>query len=170
MDSRMGKQLGFYMTSIDETALLEQLHCSGDVLVQNYFTTSAPIAVTSFEIIRDIGDFDASLSVYCPEINPKILITELPGGKRSMDVTRSEVIEFNRCVLLNDGTLAPGRFWYDHQTMAGKPKRERFLKWADQFFRSIKATFNFAREQNGRYFAPDAWAKFNSNDLRLAPC
>src|ERR1043165_299431 len=156
--STVGKQIGVYLTIADEQALLESLQAKADVVVvQNYFSTPDPPIVDIFQPVGTLGIYDYDLSIYNKDINPKLFVDDLPEGKHSLDKSRSEVIQFNRCVLRPDSTFTPGRLWYDHQTMSAKPKRKPFLTWAQSVLRLVKKSCHFSKDHFARYFGPEAW-------------
>jgi hypothetical protein len=162
----MGKQIGFYMTNKDEQSFITALQAEADVVVVfNHFPTREPQVVDALPPAGPEVGRNSNLSLHNRDIDPKLVVYEVVARDEfSLDLTRSEVIQFNRCLIASDGKLEPGRLWYDHQTMRGKPKRRAFLDWAQSVFRFIKKNYHYC-ESNYRYFGPDAWMQFQKGQL-----
>jgi|GEM_PF-3705915 len=166
----MGRQIGFYMTSADEQSFIAALKAEADVVVVlNHFPTPEPQVLDVLQPAGPAVGNDTNLSIYNRAIDPKLVVYEVVArGEFALDLTRSEVIQFNRSFVRADGKLEPGRLWYDHETMRGKPKRRLFLAWAQITFRFIKKNYH-CHKDNNRYFGPDARKQFEEEQLALAP-
>jgi hypothetical protein len=167
---KMGKQIGFYMTLRDEESFIAALQDQAHVLVTlNYSPTAEPVVLDPLPLAGPkIGD-NTNLSIYSMDINPKLIVRKLSGRDGySLDVTRSEVIQINRCFIRTDGKLEPGRLWYDHETMQCNPKRKVFLSWAQTVFQLIKNNYHYSQAHH-RYFGPDAETQFEAEQVALAP-
>src|SRR5947199_221329 len=123
-DMGMGRQVGFYMTLSDERSFIKTLQAQADVVVAlHYFTTPEPTLLDMLPPVGTFAEHDADLVIYNGNVDPKLRTYSLSGGRYALDLTRSEVIQFNRCIMSPDSELEPGRLWYDHETMQCKPKR-----------------------------------------------
>jgi hypothetical protein len=162
----MGKQIGFYMTNADEQSFIAALQAEADVVVAlNHFPTPEPQVLDGLPPAGSEVGQNTNLSIYNRAIDPKLVVYEVVArGEFALDLTRSEVIQFNRCLVASDGKLEPGRLWYDHETMRCKPKRRLFLAWAQSVFRFIKKNYHYY-ESNNRYFGSDAWGQFEEGHL-----
>jgi hypothetical protein len=168
----MGKQVRFYMTRADEDAFIAALQGEADVVVTlNYPPTVELVALSPLPLAGPrIGDRNTFMAIYNRDIDPKLVVREFSTRKgAALDVTRSEVIQFNRCFVASyDGKLHRGRVWYDHETMQCKPKRKVFLVWAQSVLRYIKKNYRYSTDRRA-YIGPDAWAQFEAGQVALAP-
>lgn len=165
----MGKQIGFCMTCGDEQSFIAVLQAEADVVVTlNHFPTAEPTVLHPLPPAGPKIGNNTNLSIFNRDIGPKLVIYKVATREEhSLDLTRSEVVQFNRCFIRTDGKLEPGRLWYDHETMQGKPKRKVFLAWAQSVFRFIKKNYHYS-ESHLRYFGPEAWMQFEREQLTLA--
>src|SRR5262245_11575843 len=118
----MGKQIGICMSYEDEQSFIAALQAKADVVVARiHFATAEPEILDPLPPPgREIGD-NTSLAIYNRDIDPKLVTYQVANREGySLDLTRSEVIQFNRCFLRTDGKHEPGRLWLDHETMRGK--------------------------------------------------
>ncbi len=166
----MGKQIGFYMTHADEQSFIAALRTEADVVVAlNHFSRQEPQVLYPLPRAGTVVAHDSNLSIYNRAIHPKLVVYKVVSrGEFSLDLTRSEVVQFNRSVTRADGKLEPGRLWHDHETMRCKPKRKAFLAWAQSVFGFIKKNYHY-HKSNRRYFGPYAWTQFEKGQLTLAP-
>jgi hypothetical protein len=166
----MGRQVGFYMTQADEQCFVEAIRAKDDVVIASvHFPTSDPEVVGVLPPAGPRPDRSTNLAIYNLAIRPKLIVYRVESRSEfALDLTRSEVLQFNRSFIRADGKLEPGRLWYDHETMGGKPKRKSFIDWAQSVFRVVKSNSHHS-EAHQRYFGPGAWMSFEEGTLILAP-
>jgi len=164
----MGKQISFFMTHVDELSLIRALEDEANVVVAlNSLPTPEPVILDPLPPVGEVDVNDVNLSIFNKDIDPKLIVESVRKGVYHIDLTRSEVIQFNRCFIASDGRLEPGRLWYDHETMRCKPKRKAFLAWAQSVFRFIKKHYHYSKSHFRHYFGADAWARFEDGQLTL---
>jgi len=104
------------------------------------------------------------------DLPPDVRIKRLSDVKASVDVERSEVIQYWRSYC-DDGQIQRGRLfytpalWLDDEWVEKSPE---FVQWAERVVRAVKKTLIRDKER-GAYVGPDAWQKIASGELKVIP-
>ncbi len=164
----MGKQIGFYMTEVDELNFVETIKTKLDaIVIPTFFLGEEPPKLKTLPIVEEAYDSNTSLAVFSGSIDSKLVVQLITTtGEYTLDFTRSESIKLSRSFLFPDGTLREGRLWYEHQTTQGRSKRKAFLTWAEAVFRYVRKNFHRDKERLS-YIGPDALQKLGKGQLVL---
>lgn len=160
----MGKQVEFFMTSLDEQELFAfaRKMCQCSLLL---LRSTAPVG----------SDFILSDQPVGSEVGDDLICVSCEGFGLDFDsvtnasttvlnVMRSEVVQLRRSTWISgESTLTHGRLWFE-QGSSGE-KSARFTRWAGSLLSYVRRVS--VRQINGRYVARDASAKEARGELFL---
>ena len=166
----MGRQVSFYMDSDDEAEFVAFLRLDPEVMVISYASSSPePTALDALPQQTVPGWWMLWLWDGATSARPVFrFVPEV--GRYVIDGLRSELVEFSRSYLADDG-LVRGRIWaeMDYWDLDQNPpqrvrKSERFAKWFDHLAGWIKRKGR--KSMAGEYVLPGA-DRFKASGGRL---
>jgi hypothetical protein len=158
----MSKQFRFYLLPSDIERLLDQLRAQ---VAFKLISTLSPVfspaelqSPFSEYVFRPTKTKFINADCYLvPSTGAEIKMEYLPKRERWAVSESSEVIQFSGCDY--DGTvLRIGRFYFQTDQLIGDaiwPKRQEFLKWADQVFCATKRLLTYSKTLSA-YVGEDA--------------
>jgi hypothetical protein len=146
----MGRQVNFYITSSDEVGLLDFLRESDAIVAYPFLAERRHQRMSKAEMFQIFpryltSQYGLSLSRFSPKLNYRALPEQpsLPKARWALDSANSEVIEYDRCVVVQAEGAKPiinrGRFWVADAMDSGETKDREFVAWSASVLSKARA-------------------------------